>query len=142
MLAERNLSEDCWCELLGFIEFAINSAVAEGTGQVPAELTIGELARSPLDVVVQAAGHVGAGDFVQHVQDLFECARDHLEKAREYQKRYYDHHHRHQEHAVGDWVLLSTRKLHLAAVKKLHQSYVRPFKVLQRVGQCAYKLDL
>ena len=67
MLAERNLSEDCWCELLGFIELAVNSAVAEGTGQVPAELTIGELPRSPLDVVVQAGGHVGAGDFVQHV---------------------------------------------------------------------------
>ena len=66
-MAERNLSEDCWCKLLGFIEFAINSAVAEGTGQVPAELTIGELPRSPLDMVVQAGGHVGAGDFVQHV---------------------------------------------------------------------------
>ena len=66
-MAERNLSEDCWCELLGLIEFAINSAVAEGTGQVPAELTIGELPRSPLDVVVHAGGHVGAGEFVQHV---------------------------------------------------------------------------
>ena len=43
-----------WCELLGFIEVAINCAVAEGTGQVPAELTIEELPRSPLDVVVQA----------------------------------------------------------------------------------------
>ena len=53
--------------MLGFIEFAINSAVAEGTGQVPAELTIGELPRSPLDMVVQAGGHVGAGEFVQHV---------------------------------------------------------------------------
>ena len=67
MLAERNLSEDCWCKLLGFIEFAINSAVAEGTKQVPAELTFGEMPRSPLDVVVQAGGRVGAGDFVQYV---------------------------------------------------------------------------
>ena len=32
LLAERNLSEDMWCELLGFIEFAVNSAVVEGTG--------------------------------------------------------------------------------------------------------------
>ena len=64
MLAERSLSEDMWCELLGFIEFAISSAVAEGTGQVPAELTIGELPRSPLDVVVQASSSAGAGDFV------------------------------------------------------------------------------
>ena len=66
-MAERNISEDSWCKLLGFIEFAINSAIAEGSGQVPAELTIGELLRSPLDVVVQAGGHVGAGDFVPHV---------------------------------------------------------------------------
>ena len=63
-IGERNLSEDSWCELLGFIEFAINSAVAEGTGQVPAELKIGKWPRSPLDVAVQAGSHVGAGDFV------------------------------------------------------------------------------
>ena len=49
--------------MLGFIEFAINCAVAEGTGQVPTELTIGELPRS-LDVVVQVGSHAGAGDFV------------------------------------------------------------------------------
>ena len=63
MLAERNLSEDIWCELLGFIEFAINRAVAEGNGQVPAELMIGKLLHSPLDVVVQAGSHAGAGNF-------------------------------------------------------------------------------
>ena len=59
MLTERNLSEDNWRELSGFIEFAINFSVADGTGQVPAELTIGELPCSPLDVVVQAGGHAG-----------------------------------------------------------------------------------
>ena len=48
---------------------------------MPAELSIAELPRSPLDVVVQAGSH-GAGDFVQYVQDLLEHARDHLEKAR------------------------------------------------------------
>ena len=53
-----------WRELLGFIEFAINCAVAEGTGQVPAQLTIGELPRSPLDMVMQTGSHAGAGDFV------------------------------------------------------------------------------
>ena len=58
---------------------------------MPAELTIGDLPRSPLDVVVLAGGHVGAGDFVQHVQDLLGRARDHLEKAREYQKMYHRH---------------------------------------------------
>ena len=62
---------------------------------MPAALTIGELPRSPLDVVVQAGSHVGAGDFVQHMQDLLGRARHHLEQAIEYQKTYYDRHHRH-----------------------------------------------
>ena len=47
--------------------FAINSAIAESTGQVPTELTIGKLPLSPLDVVVQASSHAGAGDFVLHI---------------------------------------------------------------------------
>ena len=39
-------------------------------------------------------------------------------------------------------MLLSTRNLHLAAVRRLRQWFVGPFKVLQRVGKTAYKLDL
>ena len=64
MLAEKKVSKDNWRELLEFIEFAVNCAVAEGTGQLPAELTIGKLPCSPLDVVVQSVSHAGAGDFV------------------------------------------------------------------------------
>ena len=43
---------------------------------------------------------------------------------------------------MGDRVLLSTRNLHLATVRKLHQCFVGPFQAFQRVGQTAYKLDL
>ena len=43
---------------------------------------------------------------------------------------------------MRDWVLLSICNLHLSTVKKLHQGFVGPFQVLQRVGQTAYKLDL
>ena len=43
---------------------------------------------------------------------------------------------------MGDWVLLSTRNLHVATVRKLCQCFVGPFQVLQRVGQTTYKLDL
>ena len=63
-------------------------------------------------------------------------------KVQEYQKRYFDRHHRHQEHEVGYWVLLSTSNLYLATVRKLFQWFVGPFKVIQRVGKTANKLDL
>ena len=39
-------------------------------------------------------------------------------------------------------MLLSTRNLHLATVKKLCQRYVGPFQVIHCFGQTAYKLDL
>ena len=92
--------------------------------------------------MVQAGSQAGAGDFVLHIQNLLERAKAHLLKAQEYRKRYFDRHHRHQEHEVGDWLLLSTSNLHLATVCKLHQRFVGPFKVLQRLGKTAYKLDL
>ena len=77
-----------------------------------------------------------------HIQNLLESAKAHLLKAHKYQKRYLDCNHRHQEHEVGDWMLLSTNNLHLATVHKLHQQFVGPFKFLQCVGKTAYKLDL
>ena len=78
----------------------------------------------------------------QKVKIIVEEARKQLENARAYQKRYYDAHHRHQEFQVGNILLLSTRNLHLPGTRKSHPRWMGPFKVLQRIGPVAYKLDL
>ena len=39
-------------------------------------------------------------------------------------------------------MLLSTKNLQLPGTRRLHPRWVGPFKVLQRIGATAYKLDL
>ena len=46
------------------------------------------------------------------------------------------------EYAVGDRVLLSTRNLRLQGRKKFRARYAGPFRVIDRIGNIAYHLDL
>jgi hypothetical protein len=73
--------------------------------------------------------------------------RDRLLHAQELMKRQYDRVHRPLEFAVGDWVWM---RLHLrlaasltgGAARKLARKFYGPYKILERIGSLAYRLDL
>ena len=65
-----------------------------------------------------------------------------LLRAQASQKRYADARHCDINYNVGDLVLLTTKYLHLQGPRKLQDRFVGPFRVLQRIGKMAYKLDL
>lgn len=70
--------------------------------------------------------------------------RECLLQAQQYAKRYYNSHHRELEFVVGDWVWLhrSTHSLDSRPKGKLGPRYAGPFKVLERTGAVAYRLQL
>ena len=83
LLVERSRPESDWCELLGVVEFGINSTVAASTGKSPAELVYGETLRAPLDAVVgvPARSDADADDLAARVKTLVAAARNQLERA-------------------------------------------------------------
>ena len=69
------------------------------------------------------------------------CSR--LITAQQRQKHYADQHRRDLLLEPGEKVLLSTRHLNLQVpTRKFADRYVGPFRVLERVGPTAYRLDL
>ena len=85
---------------------------------------------------------MGAHQVATKVKTIVVEAKKQLKKAQECQKRYFDGHHRQLEFKIGQKVLLSTKNLKLPGSRKLHPRWVELFKVLQRAGAAAYKLDL
>ncbi|MGH3053950.1 MAG: chromo domain-containing protein, partial [Gaiellaceae bacterium] len=67
-----------------------------------------------------------------------------LEAAQQRQKHYADKRRRPAEFAVGNEVLLSTRNITLKGpgTKKLMPRFIGPFKVVRRVADAAYELEL
>ena len=63
MLSDRQLTESEWADVVGVVEFSINTTVASATGEVPLKLELGEVPCMPVDFIVdrQAAAAQPAG---------------------------------------------------------------------------------
>jgi hypothetical protein len=73
--------------------------------------------------------------------------RQRLLQAQELSKKYYNAGHRDVEFAVGDWVYLRllhwmAQSLDPRAKRKLGPKFANPFRVLERIGSIAYRLQL
>jgi hypothetical protein len=86
---------------------------------------------------------VAARQFVTAQQEAMQFARAQTIKARDRYKSYADKHRADVQYKVNDQVLLSTVNLNKhSQCKKLYPKFLGPFKIIKKVNDVAYKLQL
>lgn len=135
-----------WDEHLNAIEFSYNNSLNASTGFTPFFLVYGQHPTLPSDVDIDSlleVRHQSAVDFLRVHSSSLELAKQHLQAAQARQQRYVNRRRRDVEFKVGDLVLLSTENLRPSTTaRKLSPKKCGPFKILERIGKAAYKLDL
>ena len=137
-------------DLLDTAQLCYNLHRSSTTGMSPSELAMGWQPRTPLNL---AKHRVGGDNPTAHQlaisrQEMFDEARESLEKAARRMKKYADQHRREMEFQIGDKVLLKLTPHILKKVSSktrqrgLIPKFEGPFEVIKKVGEVAYMLKL
>ena len=93
--------------------------------------------QSEFDIKVESAQ-----SFMQHFHKLLMRATRMLHNARAYQKKQADKRRRELILSEGDLVMLSTRNLASLQVRAFRKRFIGPFKIIQKLSDVAYRLEL
>ena len=139
-------SQDDWDLKLPCCEFAVNNAWNAATGSTPFFLNFGEHPRSHVDMDV-SSDVPAVMEYADKIGNALRAAKERLKVAQDRMKAVADGKRRDESFQVGDMVLLKTYKtthINLARLgtKKLYPLSIGPFKVVEKINEVAYKLDL
>ncbi|CAJ2641615.1 unnamed protein product [Trifolium pratense] len=136
-----------WAMWLPWAEYWYNTTFHASTGTTPFEVVYG---RSPPVITNYLPGEVKVEAVQRDLADRDECLRQlkhHLSRASDRMKTQADRHRKERSFEVGDLVFLKLRPHVQQSVAaricpKLSPRYFGPFKVIERVGAVAYRLEL
>ena len=136
-----------WVDWLTWAEYCYNTSYHAALHTTPFEMVYGRPPPRMLPFEDGTARTEAAGDLLRTRDEILDEARQRLLQAQQLSKKYYDAHHRAAEFAVGDWVWLrllhrTTQSLDPRSKRKLGPRYAGPFRVVERVGSLAYRLEL
>lgn len=128
-------------------EFTYNHSKSQTTGTSPFEVVYGKNPISPQDLAPLPTTYQYSGDAevqADHIKKLHEKVRDHIIKQNEKYKRQPDKHRKPATFEVGDlvWVHLRKERFPRGRFGKLRPRGDGPFKVIKRIGDNAYKIEL
>ncbi|KAJ0788379.1 putative nucleotidyltransferase, Ribonuclease H [Helianthus annuus] len=135
-----------WDSYLPLAEFSYNNSYHTSIQMAPFEALYGRKCRSPISWHEIGQAQITGPELIQEATDKILQVRDNLLKARNRQKSYADKGRKPMEFETGDNVLLKVSPwegvVRFGKKGKLAPRYVGPFKILERIGKVAYRLDL
>jgi hypothetical protein len=135
-----------WDKCLPYAKFSYNNNYQASLKKSPFEALYGRKCRTPLYWDQIGERQVFVSEIIEEAEQLVQLVRENLRVAQTRQKSYADVHRRDLTIAVVDHVYLKVspmRGIHRFNGRgKLAPRYIGPFKVLERKGEVAYRLEL
>jgi hypothetical protein len=128
-----------WPTVLPQMQAVMNSTTSATTGKTPHELAYGMKLNSPMELLKDNPASKRQ-DFTLRID-----AEEAIKLAQLTMKRHYDRRHRPISFKVGDKVKVRLHKgysIALPVSKKYGPQFAGPYKVLERIGRLAYRLEL
>ncbi|KAD6118888.1 hypothetical protein E3N88_10159 [Mikania micrantha] len=135
-----------WDDHLSLVEFSYNNIYHASIGMPPYEMLYDRRCRTPLCWGEVGQKDMGSKTSVEYMANKLAQIRARLKSAQDRQKSYADKRRRPIEFNVGDRVLLKVSPwkglIRFRKRGKLSLRYIGPFKILARIGEVAYRLEL
>ncbi|GKF18379.1 putative reverse transcriptase domain-containing protein [Tanacetum coccineum] len=135
-----------WVNHFPLVKFSYNNSYHASIKEAPFEALYGQKCRSPVCWAEVGEVQLTGPELVQETTEQIIQIKQRMQAASDRQKSYADLKRKPMEFQVGDKVMLKVSPwkgvVRFGKRGKLNPGYVRPFKVLERFGDVAYKLEL
>ena len=131
---------------LPLAKFSYNNSYQESIKMAPFEALYGRKCRTPLNWVEPREMRYYDIDFIKEAEEQVCIIQQHIEAAQSRQKNYADKRRRPIKFEVGDYIYLKVSPMKgvqwFGVKRKLAPRYVGPYKIIERSGRVAYRLQL
>ncbi|GJZ19601.1 putative reverse transcriptase domain-containing protein [Tanacetum coccineum] len=138
--------ENGWDRHLPLVEFSYNNSYHTSIKAAPFEALYDRKCRSPICWAEVGEAQLTRPKIIHKTTEKIFRIRDRMQAARDRKKSYADKRRMPLEFEVGDKVMLKVAPwkgvMRFGKHGKLNPRYIRPFRIIERIGPIAYRLEL